>query len=286
MVGITTARIQLGKRLQEARRRAGVRPDAVISAIRCSDAHLSHIETGRNPPTNLDQLNRLAELYNLTTSQLTDLVILYRTAAEVGWWSKIHGGIPDWLVRYLGLESDARRVRAFEGLNIHGLLQTPGYLQAKCGLIPELSAREIMKRAQIRQKRQVRLTSEPDPLELVAVICESALQLCVHAGEVGLDQLEFLAQRATLPNVELLILPTSTGLVPDGPITLLDFPDHVLPPMAYTETPVGGDTITNPKVVTRLATLFDHLRGHALSRAQSGYRIAELIETHPRSGNR
>ncbi len=119
-----------------------------------------------------------------------------------------------------------------------------------------------------------------DPLTLIAVISESALDRCAHAGTVGLGQLTQLRQRAAWPNVELRVLATEVGLHAgqDGPFSLLSFPDQLLPDMVYEEGATGGHLTDAPSAVAELHTLFEELRSQALNPDESVTKIAKLLE--------
>jgi hypothetical protein len=137
-------------------------------------------------------------------------------------------------------------------------------------------AKEIDRLVRARLQRQQRL-SEPNPLQLTAVVSQGALERCARDKAVAAGQLAQLRERVTWPNIELRVLPFDLGLhVGTGPFTLLSFPDHLLPDAAYQEYAVGGHIIDDQSIIARLARLFDELRGQSLDADESLAMIAQL----------
>jgi Domain of unknown function (DUF5753)/Helix-turn-helix domain len=249
------------------------------SHIHRSVSHIGYIETGRNPPTDLDELRQLAALYHANPDELAAMERLWADAKKDTWFSRF--GLTDPAARYVGLETDAAVVRSWQSENIPGLLQTEEYLRARYRLAPHSQPdRETNKRIITRLHRQRRLAAHNDPLTLIAVISQSALDRCAHAGTVGRGQLAQLHERAGWPTVELRVLATKAGLHAgqDGPFSLLSFPDQLLPDMVYEEFVTGGHLTSTPAVVAECHTLFEELRGRSLGPHESMAMIAQLLD--------
>lgn len=281
MAGPTISRIVLGTQLQQLRDAAGISRTTAAAAIGRSPAHIGHIETGRNAPATKGELVALArDLYGASPDVVAALEALWPDASKHGWWSIY--GLPDWLARYVGLETDAAALRSLELENIHGLLQTERYMRIRyeCEAVPP-SNREMDKRVLARLHRQQRLVGE-DPLQLIAVVSQAALERCARTRSVARGQLAQLQQRAMLPNVDLRVLPFNLGVHAgqDGPFSLLSFPDQLLEDMAYQEDATGGRLTDTPSVVAELHTLFNELRKHTLGPDESIAMIAQLAEQH------
>jgi Domain of unknown function (DUF5753) len=129
-----------------------------------------------------------------------------------------------------------------------------------------------------RIQRQKRLT-DPQPLQFSAVVSEAALRRCANHPAIAPGQFQHLIDRASLPNVELRILPFTGGLHPSmsGSFTLLGFPDETLPDAAYQEYAVGGHVIDEQAIVARLDRLYGALRDQALGADESLVLISELL---------
>jgi hypothetical protein len=188
------------------------------------------------------------------------------------------------------LETDAQQLLSWETQNIHGLLQTERYMRHKFSLdIPPISAREIGKRVLTRLNRQHRISGSDNPLQLVAVLDETAVRRAIHTPLVGVGQLHQLIQRASLPNVELHVLPFEAGIHAgqDGAFSILSFPhacpaapEPLLPPAVYQEFPTGGDWTSVPSDVERMHTRFDALRSQALGPTESLAWLTQLAKEH------
>ncbi len=123
----------------------------------------------------------------------------------------------------------------------------------------------------VRMIRQKRLTSDEDPLELVAVVEEAALRRPVGGRSVMRAQLERLVAAASLDTVTFQVLPTAVGAHAGigGAFTLLSFDGLGEPDMAYVEHPMGAVHLEKDEDVARARVVFDHLRSAALGPAES-----------------
>jgi transcriptional regulator with XRE-family HTH domain len=274
MAGPTVRRLQLGIELERLRVAAGVSRADAAAAIGCSEARIGHIETGRNAPSKSDLIVLVERRYGADETTLAELDELREEASKRGWWSTYR--LPKYLAGYVGLETDAMSLRCLDIEIIPGLLQTEQYMRRLYSLSDPPPAKEIDRLVKARLQRQGRLT-EPDALQLTAVVSQGALERCARDKAVAAAQLAQLLERATWPNIELRVLPFDLGLhVGTGPFTLLAFPDQLLPDAAYQEYAVGGHIIDDQSIVARLATLFDELRGQALGCDESLTMIAQL----------
>lgn len=287
MPGITVSRIRLSNELARWRTAAKVSRKAAADVAGCSLSHLGHLETGRNAPATEEQLVQLARLYKVPSGTLDYLKALWADASQPGWWS-IYGLSPDY-ARYVGLETDAAELFTWETENIHGLLQTERYMRHKFSLqIPRLSARDIDKRVLTRLNRQHRLSDGDNPIRLVAVMSETAVRRAIHTPLVAAGQLHQLIRRASMPNVDLHILPLSEGLHAgqDGAFSILSFPsacpaapsEPLLPPVVYQEHSTGSDQTSVPAVVAWMHTRFSQLRSQALGPTESLTWLTQLGE--------
>jgi hypothetical protein len=123
----------------------------------------------------------------------------------------------------------------------------------------------------VRMIRQERLTSVERPLQLHALIEESALHRPVGGPTIMRDQFARLVTTAALDTVTLQVLPTGIGAHPgiDGAFTVLSFEGLGEPDTAYLEHPVGSVHVEKDEDVTLARLVFDHLRTVAHSPAES-----------------
>ncbi|HEU0128299.1 MAG TPA: helix-turn-helix transcriptional regulator, partial [Pseudonocardiaceae bacterium] len=211
MAGPTLRRRQLGMELRRLRDAAGLTREAAADEIACSPTKITHLESGRNSPRKAE-LRVLLQLYGASVEEHALLEELRLEASERGWWSTAR--LPEWLAAYVGLEADASSLRTFTLELIPGLLQTEAYarevqLLGKHMIEPD----EVDRQVAARMRRQHRLT-EPQPLQFSAVVSEAALRRCASHPAIAPGQLRHLIERASLPNVDLRVLPLSAGLHP------------------------------------------------------------------------
>jgi transcriptional regulator with XRE-family HTH domain len=277
MTGPTISRLLLGKELRELREAAKISREQAAAALKCSKARIDHIEVGRNALGYAELVMLLGkQYYNADKAKLDELEVLRERASQRAWWST--AGLSNWLARYVGLEADAVSVRTFELDLIPGLLQTEDYARACYSLDDRWLAKDVERRVWARARRQERLT-DSDPLQLTAVVSETALVRCARHGLA--EQLTALVERATLPNIELRVLPFDVGLhvAMAASFSLLNFPDQLLNDVAYQEYAVGGDVVEDESVVSQLDRLFGKLRDQALGPDESLNKITELANT-------
>lgn len=276
MTGSTAKRLQLGKHLRRLRNDVGMSREEAAAMIECAPTKITHLETGHTTPRKTDQLV-LLQLYGADQETITTLEELRQEASQRGWWSTAR--LPSWLAAYVGLEDEAERLRVWELGIIPGLLQTPSYARLLHAQRDQLPADELDKRVDARMRRQARLDGDR-PMHLTAVLAEAALRHCAYERSLAREQFHHLLARARQPNIELYVLPLEAGISVglSGAFTLLDFPDHLLPPAAYQEYAVGGHVIDDQNVVAQLATLFGKLRGQTLGSDEGLTLIAKLAE--------
>ena len=96
-------------------------------------------------------------------------------------------------------------------------------------------------------------------------------------------QLEHIAAIAELPNVTIQVLPLEAGAHPgmEGSFVLLRFPDDADPDTVYVTMATGGVFQEKADELQLYATIFERLRGAALSPEESIALIARLAKELP-----
>ncbi len=278
MAGPTVRRRQLGKELRQLRVDANETRDQTAFVLGCSPSKVTYLESGRNV-IGKTELIVLLQHYG-AEERLPMLEELRQEAGKRGWWSTAR--LPEWLAAYVGLETEASSVRCFETTLIPGLLQTDSYARELQGLRGTLTSEDLKRRVTVRLRRQERLTGS-DPLRLSVVLSEEALQRCARQPSVATEQFRQLLDWATLPNIEVRVLPLDTGLHSgmQGAFTLLSFPEGLLPDAGWQEYAMGGHIIDDESDVASLTTIYDELRGQALGCDESLTLITEFANnTH------
>jgi len=228
------------------------------------------METGRISVRPGD-VRELLEVYGVTGAEADSLVQLAREARRKGWWHTYGRVLPTWFEAYIGLESEAVRLRDFQPLVMPGLLQTEDYARAVLRAAPHAgSGAEVDRQVALRMERQ-KILSQPSPPDVCLVLSESVLRVQVGGPAVMRAQLRRLTDAAERPNITLQVLPSTTAahVQPISPFTMLEFADAADPAVVYLEHLTGSLFLENEDEVRRYRVVFDHLRAEALGTSQS-----------------
>ncbi|GAA1321306.1 helix-turn-helix domain-containing protein [Pseudonocardia xinjiangensis] len=235
--GPTVLRIVLGTQLRRLREASGITREAAGDAIRASHAKISRLELGRVGFKERDIVDLLS-LYGVTDQgEREEFLGLARRANARGWWHQDGNILPSWFEMYIGLEQAASVIRTYQVQFVPGLLQSEEYARSVI-LVghQDASADDIDRRVRLRMTRQKMLT-EPGAPQLWAVIDEAALSRPFGSKRVMREQLEYLLEMTTLPNVTVQVLPFDFGIhaAAGGPFTILRFAEADLPDIVYLE---------------------------------------------------
>jgi transcriptional regulator with XRE-family HTH domain len=271
----TVRRRRLSAELRRLRDGAHLTIEDVAEKLACSSSKISRIETGHVGVSPKDA-RELLRLYGVPSDQLEALVALAREARKRGWWHAYHEAFTG---AFVGLESEASSLRAFQALLVPGQLQTEDYMRAVIRAArPDAPPSDVETRVQARLARQQLLT-EADPPRYWAVIDEAVLYRTVGGPKVMQTQLKRLADRAVLPHVTIQMVPFSAGAHAgmEGPFLILSFPEQIDPDVVYVDNTTAGIYLEEPAEILRYTLMFDHLRAAALSPDETLARIADAV---------
>ncbi|MGP4114858.1 helix-turn-helix domain-containing protein [Streptomyces sp. 4N509B] len=257
-------RRRLGLELARLREAAGLTGAEAARRMTWSASKLSRYEAGRFAPTSTD-VNKLLDLYQVTDEeQRKKLATLTKEARRKGWW-QLYSDVP--YSTYIGLEAEAKVFMTYENV-VPGLFQTREYAEAiNLATVPGLSEDGLDQRVEVRMQRQQLLTQQ-DPMEVRAVLDESALCRMVGGPAVMRKQLEHLRELCERPNIIVQVIPFSGGAHPgtlEGPFVILRYEHQDDPDVVYVE----GNSDQYPSDAERYEALFDNLRAHAASVPQT-----------------
>ncbi|MFJ4090603.1 helix-turn-helix domain-containing protein [Kitasatospora sp. NPDC089913] len=265
--GPTVRRRQLGAELRRKREEAGLSHDEVADALTgMSQPKLSRIENGRGA-TKVDDVKKLLSLYKCEdTDLISALVGMAKNGSQRGmWWQSYGAHINPTLGDLITLEATASSVRNYEGAFIPGLLQTPAYAREiikKLNMRPDINVEALV---DVRMARQSALTRN-DPLTLWAVIHEAAIRSHVGGPAIMAEQLSRLLDRATLPNINLQVMPISApahhGM--GGAFTILGFPQRQDLDVVMVDGTLSNLWVEDAVDVDVFAAKFDAIRADAL----------------------
>jgi transcriptional regulator with XRE-family HTH domain len=273
----TVRRKRLGIELRRLREEAHFTCEDVGRRLECSGTRISRIETGRINVRPGD-VREMLEIYGVTGTEADSLVQLAREARRKGWWHTYGRVLPTWFEAFIGLESEAVRLRDFQPLVMPGLLQTEEYARAVLRAAPNAgSTEDIERQVALRMDRQA-ILAQPTPPDLWVVVSESVLRADVGGPAVMRAQLRRLLEVAERPNVTLQVLPFSNAahVDPISPFTILEFPEAADPTVVYLEHLTGCLFLETVDEIRRYTVVFDHLRAEALGIGQSADLIAEM----------
>jgi transcriptional regulator with XRE-family HTH domain len=273
----TVRRKRLGAELRRLREQAGLTCEEVGQRLECSGTRISRIETGRINVRPGD-VHEMLEIYGITGDAAAALVQLAREARRKGWWHTYGRVLPPWFEAYIGLESEAVRLRDFQPLVMPGLLQTEDYARAVLRAAPNAGrAEDIDQQVALRMDRQAVL-AHANPPDLRVVLSESVLRAQVGGPAIMRTQLSRLIDLAERATVTLQVLPftASAHVHPISPFTILEFAETADPAVVYLEHLTGNLFLENEDDVRRYAAVFDRLRAEALDTGPSAGLIAQI----------
>lgn len=257
--------------MRSCEHQSGVPRDLAAAKLDKSRSSLVRIESGVYK-TDVHLVRSMMDIYDKWELGLLDDS---REALKPSWFSTY--GLKD--MGYVDVEIEATHVNEYACLVVPGLLQTEAYIRAVLeGSGKRRTPERLDKQVTVRLIRQERLTSEEDPLELVAIIDEAALLREVGGPELMRAQLRHLVEIADLPTVTLQVLPLSIGAhsAMDGAFILLEFPDPKEPPLLYQAYVSGSVHVEDKDEVREAKLVFETLRSEALSPSDSVVLIERL----------
>ena len=270
----TVKRRRLGMLLRQFRTDADVSPADAAGLVDRTESWLWRIERGR---TGLNRvfLEKFLDLYKISPDVRAELLDLAKGGRERGWWSKFASVLSKQYSAYIGFEQEASRLLIYEGLVVHGLLQTEDYARVVIRASnPDDSPATVDRKVEVRLNRQKRLNAE-QPLRLQVVLDEAVLRRVISGNKaVHLAQLDHLLELADEDSerVRIQVIPYEDSTHPGmlSSFTILEFPQD--PELVYIEG-LTGDLYEDPPDSERYRLVFDNLRAAALSESSSRDRI-------------
>ncbi len=272
----TFRRRRLARRLRQMREQAGLTLEQAAARLDKTRSALGRVETGQSR-ADVHLVRSMMDLYDHYDPDLLDLA---REASKPPWWAIYFRRPIEENRGFIGLEDCAATAFEFTLSFIPGLLQTEDYMRAvfDSGLVSR-TERGLDDEVAARLHRQRRLTDPDFPIELVAVLDESALHRNLGGHEVMRAQLLTVLDLARLPNVSIQVLPNGVGAHPglDGAFVVLEYADPGDPSILYVPYVTGALHIDNADEVARAKRLFAQLRERALSPEDSVVLVKHLV---------
>lgn len=278
---ITTARQErLGTELRKLRERAGLTARQASKALGIDPTRLSHTEAGR-VGVSPERVRRMATFYACPDPAFVDALADMTVPWRGGWWEEyrdlLHGAFLD----LAELEHYASFLRTSEFTHIPGILQTEDHARAVFAYaVPELPANELDLRVEFRMRRRIVLERE-SPVELEALIHESALRTRVADRKIARAQLEYLVEVSQRPGITIRVIPFDIDgfagagysmLIAGGPVPQLD--------TVHLDSPLTSGFVDADSQVSRFRGVFHNVERSSLGTVESRdfiHRIAQEL---------
>jgi transcriptional regulator with XRE-family HTH domain len=278
LTGPTNRRRRLGTDLRRLREERSLRLEEVASQLGVAPSTLSRIETGK-APTRTSYLALMLDLYGVhDPDQRRGLMDLAREGQRKGWWVGSEDLLAAGTGNYLGLEAEAKEMRAFRAQVVHGLMRTPAYARAVIAARqPDLGPEQVERLVEVGQRRQDVLGGS-GPIRLRLILDESVLLRAVAPAEVMREQLKHLVEAGagSAVTIQVLKMGCASRVLPPMSFEVLSFADPDDADVACGKG-IRGQVLLEQRAgeVQALARLFEALSESALSPGES----AQLIGT-------
>jgi transcriptional regulator with XRE-family HTH domain len=264
----TIRHLRLASELRTLREARGLSAQEAADALGWSRPKLNKFETANRRPTVADVEEMLA-LYGCDEALHLALVKLTRNLHLRGWWTGYNDVLEPSLPQ---LESEATDIYSWQLGVVPGLLQTSAYALALIQQAnPDGSRESHLRKVAARAARQSLLERPGGPM-LHAVMDEAVLRRPVGGAAVMEEQLRYLVEAASRPNVCLQVMPLEawrhSGV--EGSFVLLGFGGKVNMDVVFQDGAVGsGMYLEDVEKVGRAKVEFSRISEAALSEGDS-----------------
>ncbi|MGI8814426.1 MAG: helix-turn-helix domain-containing protein [Pseudonocardia sp.] len=251
--GPEQARREFGGELRALRRRAGLTGDQLADRLGWSQAKISKTETGKTIPTVAD-VRAFAEGAGAGRAEVADLLDRFEQLATqvTGWRTLLRTGIVGSQQRVADQEATTSVTQQLSTAGVPGLLQTADYARVMLTGGPDPTA-DVTAGVQSRLRRQ-EVLYEPGKTFQFLILEDVQRRRVAPAGTLAV-QMDRLGQLATLPNVEISIIPVDREL-PVPPLHGFRILDGV---QVSVELETGAVQVHSPADVAYYRRMFDVL---------------------------
>lgn len=262
-------RLELARTLGKLREQAQLTQRELAERAGVSKQTVSRYETWRDRAgVNTRTVKALAEAAGAPTDVIAALVGLTRNSGEDGWWTT-HKGLSAGLGQLIEFERWAQYEHIYANNLVPGLLQTHAYnVATHQAQEVRRTPKEIEDQVEARARRQEILT-EPAGIDLWAVLDEAVLRRVVGNRGLMAEQMAHLLTLSELPNVEIQVMPFSSGATAAGVghFLLLGRPHDV--GVVYIELRQAGLYLDEVEEVATYMRSWDYVRSQAASLSES-----------------
>ncbi|WP_329352011.1 helix-turn-helix domain-containing protein [Streptomyces sp. NBC_01261] len=270
-------RMILGNTLRRQRTSLGMNQQEAAYRLPGSSSKVSRIESGHHQFKE-DDLAKFFRMYSITDPTEQERMLEVAAAAnEPAWWQPWSWAAPKFLQAVVSFEDMATRMRSYEPLQLHALIQTRAYSQAVIERGPG-SRKERDALTELREERKARFSLLPEGKRLIVIIDEVTLRRPVGSPSVMREQLEHLLNLSDDPRYAFRLAELGRYDLPVdlGPTTIFDF-EGILPTLVYAEGYDGGLIIQDEKDVDNRSKAFDALRVASLAPHPTARKISDIL---------
>lgn len=259
---------------------ADMTQDQVWRDLGWSRAKLQRLEAGEFQRVKAGDIMALCQLYEAPADVAQELIQIARDSrTDKPWWLQYQDVLPG---AFVGLEAEATMIQEFNIGLVPGLLQTPDYISALLETAVGSTEEQNKQRLDSRLQRQQNILERPQPPLIFAVIDEAAIHRRIGGATVMREQLTHLLKVGRNPNVEIQILPFSSGAHAAAglPFTILSFGDgNSSDSVVFLESRGDGFYLESEPEINRHRLVFSRTQGSALSVQDSAKFLEDLISS-------
>lgn len=240
----------------------GLREDRGMSIRQAADmlgttkSRLERIEKAGNQKVDPGAAAGWAFKYGASEQVMLELdALAMRTRdASANGWENVFTTTPKWFNTFLTLEKEAIAIDSYQAAYIHGLLQTPAYMEAVAAAKPSLTTHEIAEANRVKLLRQEWVFDRPPgKLARMRFVLDEACFLRIKNAPYYKEQVHRLLEAVKLAPVEIYVLPMDQGFHPSmpGSYTLMSFEGPYSPELLYLELLYGARYIDDRQAVAQ-----------------------------------
>ena len=280
--GQFTRRKMLGDVLRQLRGERKLREVAQFTGI--SESSISRIENGKQKITAAN-VRLLCQCYGIGAPEVD---MLMRQATESDDRASVvidDDSVADWAKSFADLQHDSVETKTYQIKLIPGPLQRPPYARAvvEAGETGQVNADGVIRRRSAQRQRLL----EGDWV-YHAILDEAALRTVVSSRATMAEQVEDLAEVASLPNVTLQVVEFQAGahIAMTGPFTMLRYRGSDVMNAVFVELDHAVWSAEKPRDLGRYSRMFDQLTKTALSPEKTKAWMVSLGKFYRANGGR
>lgn len=268
------ARKELGARLRQLRKSAGLTGQALAEATGQHFTRISRIEHGLQPATERNIRDWCAACK--AEDQIPDLIATARTveSAYLEWGRQSRAGMrrlgePHSIANYKRTTS----FRVHEPLVMPGIFQTETYVRRMLPFWYSFLDAPDDTDATVAMKTERTATALTPTKRIAVVLGEQALHTRFGTPEEHADQLTHLLGVMRLPFVSVGIIPANAQRHALATIGFWIFDNNAV----ALETPTAAIKVSRPQEIAQYVAMFEHLQGEAIHGHEARKLIAKTI---------